>query len=166
MQFRNFEKDDIGSILEIYNYHIINGFGNFEENPLDYRELSQMCSLIVGLKLPFIIGEKENKIIGFAFLNKFRNKSGYKFAFENSIYLKKKFTGKGLGNLMLKELINQSLKNNKIKTIIAVIGGNSVNASIKIHEKNGFKIMGQLKKIGFKNNQWLDATYMQLWIND
>ena len=166
MKFRDFKKNDISNILDIYNYHILNGLGNFEENPATYKEFSMMCSTIINLELPFMICEKENEILGFAFLNKFRNKSGYKFSFENSIYLNKNFIGKGLGSLLLKELIIKSSQNSNIKTIVAVIGGNNVNASIRIHEKNGFKIVGKLKKIGFKNNQWLDSTYMQLSINE
>ena len=39
-------------------------------------------------------------------------------------------------------------------------------ASIKIHEKNGFKLIGTLKKVGFKKNQWLDSIYMQKIINE
>ena len=66
----------------------------------------------------------------------------------------------GIGHRLLKEIIQSSLKNKSIKTIIAVIGNNS-KSSIKTHQKNGFNMIGTLKKVGFKNNQWLDATYMQ-----
>ena len=53
-----------------------------------------------------------------------------------------------------------------IKSIIAVIGGNNKNASIKIHKKNGFKMIGVLKNVGLKKNQWLDTTLMQLEIDE
>ena len=52
-------------------------------------------------------------------------------------------------------------KNKKIKNLIAVIGGSSNVASIKIHKKNGFKYIGTLKKVGFKKNKWMDSVYMQ-----
>ena len=38
-------------------------------------------------KLPFLIAKKKNKKVGIAFVNKFREKSGYRFTFEHSIYV-------------------------------------------------------------------------------
>ena len=45
--------------------------------------------------------------------------------------------------------------------MIAVIGGSNNIASIKVHEKNGFKYIGTIKKIGYKKNKWIDSVYMQ-----
>ena len=160
--FRDFNFDDLEDILRIYNFHIVNGLANFEERPLSNEDFLKFCKLIINLKLPFIVCEKNLKIIGFAFLNNFRNKSGYRFTFEDSIYLDNEMIGKGIGNQLLKELIVSSKKQENIKSIIAVIGGNNINASIKVHKKNGFKMIGTLKNVGFKKDQWVDSIYMQL----
>ena len=103
----------------------------------------------------------KNIIIGFAFLQPFRSKSGYRFTFENSIYVHPKFINQGIGNILLKNLIKSSKKNNLIKSIIAVIGDSKNYNSIKIHYKNGFKKIGILKSVGFKKNKWIDSVYMQ-----
>ena len=67
--------------------------------------------------------------------------------------------------MILKKLIEECRKNKNIKNLIAVIGGSDNISSIKIHEKNGFKKVGILKKVGFKKNKWIDSVYMQkkLW---
>ena len=158
---RNFKLGDTAQVLEIYNFHIKNGLGNFEENLIEFQYFYDFCTKILDSKLPFLICEKNKIIIGFAYLSKFREKSGYRFTFENSIYIDNKYIVKGIGNKLLRELVKISKNNIKIKTIIAVIGGNSSIASIKIHEKNGFKIIGTLKDVGFKKNEWLDSIYMQ-----
>ena len=101
------------------------------------------------------------KLSRIAFVNKFREKSGYRFTFEHSIYIKPNQTNLGHGTKILRELIKICKKNKKIKNLIAVIGGSNNIASIKIHEKNGFKYAGTLKKIGFKKNKWIDSIYMQ-----
>ena len=160
LNFRQLEEKDITDVLEIYNYHIINGLNNFEEELISYPNFKKICNKILNEKLPFIICLKNNQIIGFSYLTKFRNKSGYRFSFENSVYIHYNFMGMGIGNLLLKELIKSCSKNLNIKTIIAMISKNSI-ASIKIHKKNDFKIMGSLKKVGFKKNKWLDVIYMQ-----
>jgi len=166
MEFRKFKFEDIKDILKIYNFHILNGLANFEENPLTYDNFLILSESIINANLPFIVCENNTNILGFAYLNKFRNKSGYKFSYENSIYVHEKHLSKGIGSKLLKQLILSSLEKSYIKSIVAVIGGNDANASIKIHEKNGFRMVGKLKNIGFKKNQWLDAIYMQIEINE
>ena len=166
INIRDIEKKDIKEVLEIYNFHIINGLANFEEEPISYENFNIFYQKILELKLPFIVCEKNDKIIGFTYLNKFREKSGYRYSFEDSIYIDNNFIGLGIGNMLLKELINASLNNKNIKTIIAVIGNYNSQPSIRIHKKNGFKIVGTMNKIGFKNNQWLDSIYMQKILNE
>jgi len=166
LTFRALKTSDIETVLEIYNFHISNGFANFEEKPFLYNDFFDLCQDITNSKLPFIICSFDKKIIGFAYLNKFRNKSGYKYSFENSIYLDNNYAGKGIGSRLLEELINISSKNLKIRNIIAVIGGKNPESSIQIHKKNGFVIIGTLKNIGFKKKEWLDAIYMQKMLNE
>ena len=164
--YRNFESADKEKVLKIYNFHIINGLANFEENPIDFNEFEIIYNKILSLRLPFIVCEKNKNIIGFAYLNTFRNKSGYRFSFENTIYIDEKHTGLGIGSELLKRLIFNASEKDHIKTIVAVIGGNNPEPSIKIHKKNGFSMIGTLKKIGFKKNTWLDVIYMQKVLNE
>ena len=96
-------------------------------------------------KLPFILAKKNNDVVGLAFVNNFREKSGYRYTFEHSIYINPDFISQGYGSIVLKELIKFCRKNKKIKNLIAVIGGSNNIASIKVHEKNGFKYIGTIK---------------------
>ena len=163
---RTIKKDDLSQVLKIYNFHIKEGYGNFEEKEITLKDYKALYLKTTKNKLPFLIAEQKTKIIGFSYLNQFRNKSGYRYSFENSIYVDKNFTGLGVGNELLKNLIITAKKNHKIKTIIAVIGGYKSEASIKIHKKNGFKMIGTLKKVGFKKGKWLDSIYMQKILNE
>ena len=164
--FRALKTSDIKAVLEIYNFHINYGFANFDEKPFLYNDFFDLCQNITNAKLPFIVCNINKKIVGFAYLNNFRNKSGYRYSFENSIYLDSEYSGKGIGSKLLEELIKISSKNPRIKNIIAVIGGKEPESSIQIHKKNGFVIIGTLRNIGFKKKEWLDATYMQKILNE
>ena len=166
LTFRALKTSDITSVLEIYNFHINFGFANFDEKPFLYNDFFDLCQNITNAKLPFIVCNINKKIVGFAYLNNFRNKSGYRYSFENSIYLNSDYAGKGIGSELLEELISISSKNSKIKNIIAVIGGKNPKSSIQIHKKNGFVIIGTLKNIGFKKKEWLDTIYMQKILNE
>jgi len=160
-KIRTINTKDIKNAVKIYNYYIENSLSNFEEKKISTRQFSKLMSRIISKKLPFIVIEINKEIFGFAFINEFRKKSGYRFTYENSIYIHPEFMNLGLGNKLLKALINTSKKNKMIKNIVAVIGDSKNFSSIKIHSKNGFKKIGILKKIGFKKNKWIDSVYMQ-----
>ena len=164
--FRTVEIDDVYHILKIYNFHIKNGLANFEEKPLKYKVFLNFTKDILKSNLPFIVCEENKSILGFAYLNTFRNKSGYRYTVEDTVYVDDKYIGKGIGSLLLNHLIIESSKNSQVKNIIAVIGGNKTEASIKIHQKNGFYMIGILKNVGFKKNQWLNSIYMQKILNE
>ena len=163
--YRQAKIGDFQEITKIYNYHILNGFGTFEETPITNNEMKKRFNKSKKLNLPFLICEKRKKIIGFCYLSIYRNRSAYKHTFENSIYIKKKYDSRGIGHNLLEFLMKESKKNNHIKNIIAVIGDKNNIGSIKIHKKVGFKYIGILKKVGFKKNKWIDVILMLKKIN-
>ena len=147
--------------LKIYNYYIVNSYSNFEEKKLTFNQFHSNYKHIAKNKLPYLVALSEKKVVGLAYLNKFREKSGYRFAFENTIYVHDAHIRQGIGYKLLKELLNDSKKNKIIKFIIAVIGSRGSKGSLILHEKLGFKKTGVLKKIGFKNNKWIDSILLQ-----
>ena len=155
------KKEELNSALKIYNYFISNSLSNFEEKNLSLHSFLLLYRKIRSKKLPFIIAKNDDEVVGLAFVNNFRNKSGYRFAFEHSIYVKPSCINNGYGTKILKELIKYSKKNKKIKNLIAVIGGVDNKASINIHKKHGFMYIGTILKAGYKKNKWVDSVYMQ-----
>ena len=146
---------------KIYNYYIVNSYSNFEEKKLTFNQFYINYKNIIKNKLPYLVALSKNKVVGLAYLNRFREKSGYRFAFENTIYVHNKHTRQGIGYKLLEELLYISKNNKNIKLIIAVIGSIDSKGSLKLHEKLGFKKTGVLKKIGFKNNKWIDSIFLQ-----
>ena len=158
---KRIKKEDIKRSLDIYNYFILKSVSNFEEKILSINNFYSLYQKIKLNKLPFIIAKNKKDLIGIAFVNKFREKSGYRFTYEHSIYVNPSYMNQGYGSIIMNELIKECKKNSNIKNLIAVIGGSNNIASIKMHKKNGFKYVGTLKKIGFKKNKWIDSVYMQ-----
>ena len=146
---------------KIYNYYIINSYSNFEEKKLTFNQFHINYKNIIKNKLPYLVALSEKKVVGLAYLTRFREKSGYRFAFENTIYVHDQFTKQGIGFKLLNELLNISKNYKNIKLIVAVIGSIDSKGSLKLHEKLGFKKKGVLKKIGFKNNKWIDSIFLQ-----
>ena len=145
----------------IYNYYIENSFSNFEEKLVSLNDFTDNYRNITNKKLPYLAAMIDKKLVGIAYLNKFREKSGYRFAFENTIYVHNDYLKNGIGSKLLKQLITLSKRNKEIKKIVAVIGCIDSVGSIKVHKKLGFKNCGRLKKIGFKKGKWIDSIIMQ-----
>ena len=154
-------KKNLKDALKIYNYYIDNSFSNFEEKKISLSDFSRNYRNITKKKLPYLAAMIDKNIVGIAYLNKFRDKSGYRFAFENTIYVHNNYLKRGIGYKLLKQLIISSKTNKDIKKIVAVIGSIDSIGSIKVHKKLGFKNCGKLKKIGFKKNKWIDCIIMQ-----
>ena len=146
---------------KIYNYYIINSYSNFEEKKISFKDFNKNYKKIAYNKLPYLVALCNEKVVGIAYLNKFREKSGYRFVFEDTIYISNEYIRLGIGSKLLKKLISESKKNKDIKKIVAVIAGIDSKGSLKIHQNFGFKKSGILKKIGFKNGKWIDSILMQ-----
>ena len=152
--------NDMSSVLEIVNYEILHSTSIWE---YDLRTLAQQEAIFIDKQVhnfPFLVAEKEGKIVGFGAYGSFRFKIGYRFTVEHSVYVDKDFHGNGIGKLLLSELISLA-RNQKLHTMIGVIDAENVN-SIRFHENMGFKKSGHIKETGFKFERWLDSVFVQL----
>ena len=106
-----------------------------------------------------IVANIDNEIAGWAALTAVSGRCVYSGVGEVSVYVAEKFRGKKIGNTLLQELIKQSEQNN-IWTLQAGIFPEN-KGSIKIHEANGFRIVGYREKIGQMNGIWRDTILME-----
>ena len=159
VQIRNYQKDDCEAILIIINEAILNSTALYDYTP---RSLSQQIAIFedkISKHLPVIVAEIDQKVVGFGYYSEFRLREAYKFTVEHSVYADKAYIGKGIGKLLLMELINSAQKQ-KIHTMIGVIDSENTT-SIAFHEKFGFEKVGFIKESGYKFDRWLHSVFMQ-----
>ncbi len=108
---------------------------------------------------PLIIAERGGRTVGYAYASFYRPRAAYRFTAEDSIYLDPAETGRGLGRLLLTELLAQS-KAFGFKQMLAVITADTAN-SIAIHEKFGFERVGYYSGVGYKFDRWHDIVHLQ-----
>ena len=158
---RNARFEDMPDVREIYNHYVANSTVTFDETPLTLRELRSKFQHVTKLGMPFLVAETSSQqILGYAYVYPWKEKAAYRFTVENSIYLRAASTGKGLGKVLMGELITAS-KAAGLKEIIAVIADKGAEASIKMHQDFGFKEIGRMGKVGFKFERWLGTVLMQ-----
>lgn len=148
------------AILDIMNYEIRNKTSLYDYNERSILDVEKIYESKKNKNFPFYVIIENDEVLGYAYYDSYNPKQGYLHTVEHSIYLKPRNEGRGLGKLLMQKLI-ESAKNQKIKTMIALIDNENVS-SIKFHEKFNFETVGVMKKVGFKFNQWLDCRIMQL----
>lgn len=160
-ELRDATEADLPHIREIYNHYVLNSTVTFDEQPMSLAELRKKFRHAAKLGMPFIVAESPSgQILGYANVTPWKEKAAYRYTVENSIYLGPASTGKGLGTVLLAELIERA-RAAGVKEIIAVIADKGAGASIELHRRFGFKEIGHMGKVGFKFGRWLGTVLMQ-----
>jgi len=158
---REAEPADLPWIREIYNHYVANSTVTFDEDAMTLREWKSKFAYLKKLGMPFIVAVSPNgQILGYALVSPWKQKRAYRFTVENSIYLGAASTGKGLGPVLMQELIDRS-KAAGLKEMIAVIADKGAEASIKMHENFGFTEIGRMGRVGYKFDRWLGTVLLQ-----
>ena len=151
---RPFVKSDFPSVKGIYQQGIDSGEATFQEQAKDYDVWNE--SLLPSCRL---VAESNRQIIGWAALSSASNRCVYSGIAEVSVYVSSNSQGLGVGNSLLKALIKAS-EEEGIWTLQAGIFPEN-KASIHIHSKNGFKVLGIREKLGQMNGIWRDIVFME-----
>lgn len=154
-----YQTEDCSAILEIINEQILTGTALYDYQP---RTLIQQLAIFdekLQKGFPIIVAKIADEIVGFGYYSEFRFREAYKFTVEHSVYAKKNYIGKGIGKLLLTEIIELAKKQN-LHTMIGVIDSEN-ESSIAFHEKFGFEKAGFIKESGYKFDRWLHSVFMQ-----
>lgn len=153
---------DIPVIAAIYGHAVLNGTASWELEPPDAPELLRRYEAILAGGYPYIVAERDNRLLGYAYAGAYRPRPAYRATVENSIYVAADAQGSGTGSALLAALI-EACTASGFRQMIAVIGdgtGASVG-SRRLHERAGFRLIGVAEKVGFKHGRWLDQMLMQ-----
>ena len=152
--------DDVAAIAAIYGHHVLHGIASFEEAAPSEAEMARRRAEILARDLPYFVAERDGRVVGYCYAGPYRTRIGYRFSVEDSIYLDPGEVGRGVGRLLLAEVIERSAALG-YRQMVAVIGGSETLPSINLHKALGFTHVGVLSGIGFKFGRWVDSVLMQ-----
>lgn len=148
---------DARTISEIYNYYILHTSITFETETITPEDIvSRMENYRqVG---PYLVYEENGEVIGYAYVSRFRERKAYENSIESTIYLKNGLGGKGSGYKLYSELLSRV--SHKYHVIVAGIALPN-DASVRLHEKCGFKKVAHFSEVGRKFGKWIDVGFWQ-----
>lgn len=151
---------DLPAITAIYAHAVQHGTGTFELEAPDAAEMARRRAEVLSRGLPWLVAEQGGRVLGYAYANHFRPRRAYRFCVEDSIYLAADARGRGVGRLLLAELVARC-EAAGARQMLAVIGDSANAGSIGVHRALGFEHTGVLKASGWKFERWLDVVLMQ-----
>lgn len=150
--------DDAEAIRRIYNHEVEHTTHTFDLVPrtlADQRAWLRQREGVLGV----IVAEIDGAVIGFASLSEYRPRPAYRTSVESSVYVDTAARGKGVGRLLLEELIELATARGFHTMIARIAGGHE--ASTQLHVAAGFVTVGVEREVGRKFGVWLDAVVMQ-----
>jgi phosphinothricin acetyltransferase len=150
---------DLVAINDIYNYYVQHSTCTYQEEPEPIESRWQWFNRH-GEKHPVLVAEADGQVIGWGSLSPYHLRSAYRHTVENSIYIHHDHCGRGIGKLLLQELIIRA-RALGYHAIMAVIDGEQAT-SMALHARFHFEKVGHFREIGFKFGRWLDVIYMEL----
>jgi L-amino acid N-acyltransferase YncA len=161
-QLRLAEEDDLPVINDIYNYYVPRSTCTYQLEPESMADREAWFREHHPDQYPVIVAELDGDIIGWGSLSKFRLRAAYAPTVEASIYIHHDFHRRGLGRLLLIDLIERARR----AGFHSLIGGASADqvASIALQESMGFRRVAHLVEVGLKFGQRLDVIYLQLML--
>lgn len=163
VEIREIKAIDVATVVEIYNYYVESTSISFEEDPVTTDMMAQRIDEVLNTGLPWVVAEIEGNVVGYAYASKWKPRSAYRFTVELSVYIKHGVTGQGVGTALYSELLSV-LAGKGFKNAIGVIALPNLS-SIRLHERLGFRKVGEFSNIGFKFGAKKSVGYWQFELN-
>lgn len=152
---------DVEAMLSIYRRHIRRGIEESIDDagtpePDDLRDRRKNLR---NHRLPHLVATFKGEVVGYAYVVLFRKRPAYRFAVKHSIYIHHDHQGRGVGRLLLGELIDACAASGFRQMIGYVDADNA--ASLALHERFGFARVGLLPGVAYRYGKWCDTVLVQ-----
>ena len=152
---------DVEAMLAIYRHHIRRGLeeGLDDNGALQPDDLRDRRKNLRDHRFPHLVASLRGEILGYAYVVLFRKRPAYRYTVKHSIYVHQAHLGRGIGRLLMGELIDACAAAG-FRQMIGYIDADNT-ASIALHEKFGFSRVGYLPGVAYRYGRWADSVMVQ-----
>ena len=154
---------DAASIQAIYAPFVADTFVSFETVVPTVAEMEMRISTVLA-EAPWLVCTHEDQVIGYAYAGAHRARQAYQWNRELSAYIAEGWRGKGIATTLYAALIDLLRLQGYANTLAGISLPNE--ASVRFHERVGFRLVGVYHHIGFKNGQFCDVGWWELPIRE
>lgn len=152
---------DVEDMLAIYRYYIRRGI----EEGVDDRGTPQPDDLrerrknLRNRRFPHLVATSGGSIVGYAYVVLFRKRPAYRYTVKHSIYIHPDCLGRGIGRLLMQDLIDACAAAGFHQMIGYIDADNG--ASLGLHDAFGFVVVGRLPGVAYRYGHWADTVMVQ-----
>jgi len=155
VELRALTEDDWTAVAEIYWDGIRDGLATFETEVPSWETWNA-----AHLADHRVVAERLGEVVGWAALSPASARRCYAGVAENSVYVAREARGLGIGRRLLEALI-ATAEAAGIWTIQTSIFPEN-RASLALHERCGFRVVGSRERIGKRDGIWRDTVFLEL----
>ncbi len=154
IELRHLGADDWPAVAEIYWDGMRDGLATFETEVPSWEAWD--AGHLWGHRL---VAELLGEVVGWAALSPVSTRRCYLGVAENTVYVAREARGLGVGRALLEELI-AGAESTGIWTIQTSIFPEN-RASLALHERCGFRVVGTRERIAKRDGVWRDAIVLE-----
>jgi len=149
---------DAEAIRAIYNVEVLESTVTFDLVPRSHDDQREWLAAHSGAH-PAVVAVDGEEVVVFGSLSPYKDRPAYSTTVEDSVYVHRDWRRKGVGRLLLGELLGLATTHGFHAVIARIVGDH--DASIALHERCGFTLVGVEKEVGRKFGRWLDVVELQ-----
>ncbi len=159
MQTRLATIDDAEAIRVMYNAEVVGSNVTFDLVPRTPEEQLVWLAEHRGAHPAIVAVDDAGEVVGFAAVSPYRSRPAYSTTVEDSVYVRSDQRGRGVGRLLLDDLVSLAEAHGFHAIMARIVGGHAT--SIALHQACGFELVGVEREVGRKFSRWQDVVLMQ-----
>ena len=169
VRIRIAEEKDAEQLLKIYAPYVTRTAITFEYEVPSLEEFTGRIRKILK-KYPYLVAEKDGRILGYAYAGTFKDRAAYDWSVETTIYVDSEKKKSGIGR-KLYEAMERILKEQNLRNLYACIGYPKeedeylTRNSVEFHAHSCYRLVGEFYDCGYKFGRWYNMVWMEKRIN-
>lgn len=149
---------DAAAITAIYNEGIADRVATFETEPRTPAQIAQQLA-DKGDRFPTVVVERDGQVVAYAGAGAYRSRPAYAGVAEHSVYVARAARGTGAGRVALDAMCLAYAERGFWKIVSRIFPENT--ASLRLHERCGFRVVGVYQRHGKLDGEWRDCVIVE-----
>ena len=154
---------DADAVAAIYRPAIERTIASFESPPPDGPEMAQRIRTTLA-RTPWLVADDADEVVGYAYAGRHRDRAGYRWSVDVSVYVADAHHGRGIGRRLYDELFAILRRQRFVNAYAGIALPNPV--SVALHERMGMRLVGVYERVGFKFDAWYDVAWYGVRLTD
>jgi L-amino acid N-acyltransferase YncA len=154
------QPEDAEALARIYNYEVMNTLNTLDITPKTPEQQASWIGEHLGAYPAIVCECRQHGVVGFGALSPYRDREAYRPTAEDSVYVAADHRRRGVGRLILEELVKLASSGGFHALIARVARENE--ASLALHRSVGFTEVGLEREVARKFGRWVDVVILEM----